>query len=300
MSVDLSSDDVSCASSSTTEVATSDDIPEKVNVLEGGPAVPKSGTSQMEFEWDGNIADPIQLFIDEHLAKVVSKFPIRNKSNRKSIALKPTLRVLCTSLDLVKEGKKEMLVQRIVVYFLSNPSELDAYPHFKDFTVFKDTSQKWKTAKSHYELESQFHKELLQEEGFDPTVYFDSSKTLRVSFLKLCLLGKERQKFSPCFPDGKAAYINCFGVKYDVAHIERHLKETTDSQLSRWTVADGGKKTSRDINVRTPDCLFRLINILMLDDEVYGRLLAESKSQPTNRRSLDTGKKGNSSFWNDV
>jgi hypothetical protein len=193
-----------------------------------------------------------------------------------------------------------MLVQRIVVYFLSNPSELDAYPHFKDFTVFKDTSQKWKTAKSHYELESQFHKELLQEEGFDPTVYFDSAKTLRVSFLKLCLLGKERQKFSPCFPDGKAAYINCFGVKYDVAHIERHLKETTDSQLSRWTVADGGKKTSRDINVRTPDCLFRLINILMLDDEVYGRLLAESKSQPTNRRSLDTGKKGNSSFWNDV
>ena len=208
----------------------SDDIPEKVNVLEGGPAVPKSG-------------------------------------------------VLCTSLDLVKEGKKEMLVQRIVVYFLSNPSELDAYPHFKDLTVLKDTSQKWKTAKSHYELEAQFHKELLQEEGFDPTVYFDSSKTLRVSFLKLCLLGKERQKFSPCFPDGKAAYINCFGVKYDVAHIERHLKETTDSQLSRWTVADGGKKTSSDINVRAPDCLFRLINILMLDDEVYGCLLAESKSQ---------------------
>ncbi len=64
MSVVLSSDEVSCVSSSTTEttpgqVATSDDIPENVNILEGVPAVPKSGTNQMEFEWDGNIADPI-------------------------------------------------------------------------------------------------------------------------------------------------------------------------------------------------------------------------------------------------
>jgi hypothetical protein len=310
MSVVLSSDEVSCVSLSNTgipevvattpgQLVTTEDIPEEVDILE--PAVPKCGSNQMVYEWGGKLADPIQLFIDEHLVKQLNKLAVRVHTNAKLSVFKPSLRLICTSLDLVKEGKKEELIKRILAHFLSNPTELDTYTHSKFLTTVNGCGTKWDMAKSHYELECQFHKELLEEDGFDSTVDADGSQTLRVSFLKLCLLGKERKRFSPVLrSDGQSAYITFFGVTYDVAHIEKHLKEASGSQFSKWTIADGGKKTSKDLCARTPNCVYRLINILMMDDNVYARLLTESKSQPISRQSLDTGKKGNTSFWFDV
>ena len=49
------------------QLVTTEDIPEEVDVLE--PAVPKCGSNQMVYEWGGKLADPIQLFIDEHLCE---------------------------------------------------------------------------------------------------------------------------------------------------------------------------------------------------------------------------------------
>ena len=102
------------------QLVTTEDIPEEVDVLE--PAVPKCGSNQMVYEWGGKLADPIQLFIEDHLVKQLNKLAVRNFTSAKSAVVKPTLRPMCTSLDLVKEGKKEMLIKRILAYFLSNPT----------------------------------------------------------------------------------------------------------------------------------------------------------------------------------
>jgi hypothetical protein len=52
----------------------------------------------------------------------------------------------CTSLDLVKEGSKEMLIKQIMVHFLSNPMQLDTYKHFKNLSTLKATAKSWNTS----------------------------------------------------------------------------------------------------------------------------------------------------------
>jgi hypothetical protein len=109
---------------------------------------------------------------------------------------------------------------------------------------------------------------------------------------------KDPNKCTPFIPKDKEAYITFAGVMYDVGpHIERHLKDTVELQLEKWTISDGAKKISRDINMRTQHFQYHLINVLMLDDDgMYGCLLVESKSQSKTRRSLDTGKKVTTHF----
>jgi hypothetical protein len=242
-------------------------------------ALGEAKDEEYTIERTNKIPSAKQLFVLSHIKELLSKKSklVQAEKRKKPEASEAQVFYLnkyCADNGLGVRGNKKVLANRVLAHLFKDPTRLDIIKELEG----KYDADAWKKSKSVDIEEEKKVKEIITTVRDDTDDDEIMDKEFHDQLLYLSYWAIKLKAFPQ--PDAENCVLY-YEIKLSADALMSALSERDVSTWEKFPFLSEKVSTKKTRSIRTRHCIFRLLTIAMLDDNLYQEMITDSKDSPT-------------------